>query len=67
MRLGLADRLLSRPVAQAEWREVLAWLRGDDVPLPAVAGAGASMPAAAQLTGLRVLVVDDSPALSWPP
>ncbi len=60
LRLGLADRLLSRPVAQAEWREVLAWLRGDDVPLPAVAGAGASMPAAAQLTGLRVLVVDDS-------
>ena len=60
LRLGLADRLLSRPVAQAEWREVLAWLRGEESPLPVVVDTGVDVAASAGLTGLRVLVVDDS-------
>ncbi|MGI4763817.1 MAG: ATP-binding protein [Janthinobacterium lividum] len=61
LRLGLADRLLFGPVAQADRREVMAWLKGEYVSLPAVAREMIETTPAAELAGLRVLVVDDSP------
>ncbi|MGA4554502.1 ATP-binding protein [Methylorubrum aminovorans] len=61
MRAGLADAVLRRPLAQAEWRPLLATL-AQGAPLAveapeADAGAAAALPSFA---GARVLIADDS-------